>query len=137
MKSRQSVTKISSVVDFPVEGLDLYPHVSKRNQINETLDRNLASLNSQASSPMNGCFGIGSWKRASFKKHLASANAHNRMNGYAGGGIGFSTNGFSNGVDEVDGVNGANSGLIYDLFAVCNHHGKDLQSGHYTGKRNE
>ena len=23
---------------------------------------------------------------------------------------------------------------IYDLFAVCNHHGHDLQEGHYTGK---
>ena len=23
---------------------------------------------------------------------------------------------------------------IYDLYAVCNHHGKDLQGGHYTGK---
>lgn len=23
---------------------------------------------------------------------------------------------------------------VYDLYAVCNHHGQDLQSGHYTGK---
>lgn len=22
----------------------------------------------------------------------------------------------------------------YDLYAVCNHHGQDLQGGHYTGK---
>lgn len=23
---------------------------------------------------------------------------------------------------------------VYDLYAVCNHHGQDLQLGHYTGK---
>jgi ubiquitin carboxyl-terminal hydrolase 31 len=23
---------------------------------------------------------------------------------------------------------------VYDLYAVCNHHGKDLQGGHYTGE---
>lgn len=22
---------------------------------------------------------------------------------------------------------------VYDLYAVCYHHGKDVQSGHYTG----
>lgn len=22
---------------------------------------------------------------------------------------------------------------VYDLYAVCNHHGKDMQGGHYTG----
>lgn len=22
----------------------------------------------------------------------------------------------------------------YDLYAICNHHGQDLQSGHYTGE---
>src|SRR5688500_13131899 len=134
MKSRQSVTKISSFVDFPVEGLDLLPHVSKRNEMNGELSRNHASLNSQASSPMNGCFGLGSWKRAPFKKHLASTNAHKHMNGYGGGGgIGFTTNGFNSISDETDNP-GPNSGLVYDLFAVCNHHGKDIQSGHYTGK---
>lgn len=24
---------------------------------------------------------------------------------------------------------------VYDLYAICNHHGQDLQGGHYTGKR--
>lgn len=23
---------------------------------------------------------------------------------------------------------------VYDLYAICNHHGSDLQGGHYTGK---
>lgn len=22
---------------------------------------------------------------------------------------------------------------VYDLYAICNHHGQDLQGGHYTG----
>lgn len=22
---------------------------------------------------------------------------------------------------------------VYDLYAICNHHGRDLQGGHYTG----
>jgi ubiquitin carboxyl-terminal hydrolase 31 len=125
-KGRHAVTKLSSIVDFPTDGLDLCPHISKRSRGGQdvggvsTTPTNGSFTSSQASSPMNGCFGLGSWKhRASFKKHLTSTVSNGRMN---------NMNGFHNGFSFEDG----NSGVLYDLFAVCNHHGKDLQGGHYT-----
>ena len=98
-------------MDFPVEGLDLSPHVSKKFSGSENLTNGGIS---QASSPVNGCFGLSSWKhRASFKKRLGTNNG--RLNSS----IGFSPNHEDN--------------YIYDLYAVCNHHGKDVLGGHYTG----
>lgn len=100
-------------MDFPVDGLDLGPHVMRRNR---ATDNNVVNSGiNQASSPVNGCFGIGNWKhRASFKKQLTSAVTNNRLN---------ATNGYSTAPDEI----------VYDLYAVCNHHGKDVLGGHYTG----
>lgn len=112
-KARTAATKISSVVDFPVEGLDLGPHVTRRNRPSDNNTVN-SGLN-QASSPVNGCFGIGNWKhRASFKKQISSAVTNNRLN---------SANSANSSPDEI----------VYDLYAVCNHHGKDVLGGHYTG----
>ncbi|OXA58646.1 Ubiquitin carboxyl-terminal hydrolase 43 [Folsomia candida] len=62
-KVRVAATKISSVVDFPVDGLDLGPHVTApRAKFTENGIVN-GSLN-PVSSPINGCFGlgIGNWK---------------------------------------------------------------------------
>lgn len=105
--------KLSSVVDFPIDGLDLGPHVAKRSKANENGLAN-GGLN-QASSPINGCFGIGNWKhRASFKKNLVSSTTNNKAS-------------------TVHVQNGGEDNMIYDLYAVCNHHGKDVLGGHYTG----
>jgi uncharacterized UBP type Zn finger protein len=104
--------KLSSVVDFPVEALDLGPHVAKRSKGNETGLHN-GGMN-PVSSPMNGCFGLGNWKhRASFKKHFVSS-ANNKS---------------ANPNVQL----GGDESMIYDLYAVCNHHGKDVLGGHYTG----
>ncbi|CAG7833786.1 unnamed protein product [Allacma fusca] len=118
LKGRHSATKISSVVEFPVEGLDLTPHISRRSKIgpDSNICGNIGSLN-QVSSPINGCFSLGHWKRASFKKHLPSANLHNRVSSSQGSQV--------NHPEDRD-------HFLYDLYAVCNHHGKDVQGGHYT-----
>jgi len=99
-KGRGSVSKISSLVDFPLESLDLAPHVSKRTR---------GEPNSAAEQAKTKNNSFGSWRqRASFKKSLPQLP---KINGFH---------------DDDN--------LHYDLFAVCNHHGKDLQGGHYTGK---
>jgi len=113
-KGRIAAMKLSSVVDFPIEGLDLGPHVAKRS--NKAIENGLhnGGLN-QASSPINGCFGLGNWKhRASFKKHFVSSTHNNK-----------SANGNAQGTSDES--------MLYDLYAVCNHHGKDVLGGHYTG----
>ena len=119
LKGRQTATKLSTVVDFPIEGLDLTPHVAKRNNRAAAEANNIANGGpvNQVSSPVNGCFSLGHWKRASFKKHLAGTHPHHLVP--HGGNPAIPA-------DERD-------SLIYDLYAVCNHHGKDVQGGHYTG----
>jgi hypothetical protein len=106
-------------VDFPVEGLDLGPHVAKQSKQpieNGVMVNGALNLN-PAPSPVNGCFGLGNWKnRASFKKHIVSSTTNYKtVNGNL--------------------QNGSEDGMIYDLYAVCNHHGKDMVVGHYTGKK--
>lgn len=105
-----AATKISSVVDFPLEGLDLNPYVPKPKGPPPTPESPLGNGLYQS----NGCFSLGNWKhRASFKKHIVSSTSHKTAT--------------LNGEQEQN-------GMIYDLYAVCNHHGKDMLGGHYTGK---
>jgi ubiquitin carboxyl-terminal hydrolase 31 len=101
------VSKISSFVEFPLEGLDLSPHV---------FGRSVSPLSASALSlatPINSCFGL-SWKQRSFKKPRPPS-LNNRLR-------------------RPEQPPLEPPPMTYDLFAVCNHHGKDLQGGHYTGK---
>lgn len=79
--------KLSTLVRFPLTGLDMAPHVVKRSQ-------SMKNLNLAAWTP--------SWKQPSGKHHQPA--------------------------DLI-----LPHDYLYDLYAVCNHHG-GMHGGHYTGK---
>lgn len=79
--------KLSTLVHFPMTGLDMAPHVVKRSQ-------SMKNLNLGAWPP--------SWKQPSGKHHQPA--------------------------DLI-----LPHDYLYDLYAVCNHHG-GMHGGHYTGK---
>lgn len=82
-------TKLTTMVDFPVYGFDMTPHLAnKRN----TLNRNESLPDNDGSVIINN--GWSPWRRAR-KQSNSSDN-------------------------------------LYDLYAVCYHHGTDLETGHYT-----
>lgn len=78
------------MVDFPVYGFDMTPHLAnKHNTIN-----NHTNLSDQPNSVILPNVGWSPWKRA---RKQSNANDN-----------------------------------VYDLYAVCYHHGTDLETGHYT-----
>lgn len=84
---QRATTKLTTMVEFPLEGFDMSPHVANRTaQSSAHMNGTTVSLAGTNWSP---------WKRP--KSHTL------RQDDY-----------------------------VYDLYAVCNHHGKDLQGGHYT-----
>lgn len=78
--------KLSTLVRFPLTGLDMAPHVVKRSQ-------SMRNLNLGAWPP--------SWKQPSGQHHQPA--------------------------DMI-----LPHDYLYDLYAVCNHHG-GMHGGHYTG----
>lgn len=90
MKGRNS-TKLTTMVDFPVYGFDMSPHLA--NKHNSMSHSN--SIESNNHNPIIlGGVGWSPWKRPR-KQSTCSDNT-------------------------------------YDLYAVCYHHGSDLETGHYT-----
>lgn len=81
MRGRNS-TKLTTMVDFPVYGFDMTPHLA--NKHNTNLNQN------NLSEPI----GWSPWKRTRKQSN--------------------------------------NNDNMYDLYAVCYHHGTDLETGHYT-----
>ncbi|XP_048519640.1 ubiquitin carboxyl-terminal hydrolase 31 isoform X2 [Dendroctonus ponderosae] len=79
-------TKLTTMVDFPVYGFDMSPHLATKRQ-----PPNMASNNMADSDLINGW---SPWKR-SRKPSTCNEN-------------------------------------VYDLYAICYHHGTDLETGHYT-----
>ena len=78
--------KLSTLVRFPLAGLDMAPHVVKRSQ----------SMRS-----------LGPWPPPARKQAPGAAPQHPDM--------------------------GLPPDYLYDLYAVCNHHG-GMHGGHYTGE---
>ncbi|XP_062304881.1 ubiquitin carboxyl-terminal hydrolase 43a [Osmerus eperlanus] len=76
--------KLSTLVRFPLAGLDMAPHVVKRSQSTRSL---------------------GPWPPAAWKQAPGAAPQHPEM--------------------------GLPPNYLYDLYAVCNHHG-GMHGGHYT-----
>lgn len=89
MKGRNS-TKLTTMVDFPVYGFDMSPHLA--NKHNSMSHAN--SIESNHNPVILGGVGWSPWKRPR-KQSTCSDNT-------------------------------------YDLYAVCYHHGSDLETGHYT-----
>ncbi|XP_034939883.1 ubiquitin carboxyl-terminal hydrolase 31-like [Chelonus insularis] len=83
---QQSTSKLTMLVDFPLYGFDMTPHLAHGGVQNHT---NVATLGSLGWSP---------WKKPRPRQHNIPKYDEN----------------------------------VYDLYAICNHHGQDLQGGHYT-----
>lgn len=91
-QSRQrSTSKLTMLVDFPLYGFDMTPHLAHGSVQNN--NTNVVTIG-----------GIGWPKLSPWKK--PRPRTHNNIQKY----------------DEN----------VYDLYAICNHHGQDLQGGHYT-----
>ncbi|XP_043240845.1 ubiquitin carboxyl-terminal hydrolase 31-like isoform X1 [Amphibalanus amphitrite] len=84
--NQRSTSKLTTLVEFPLQRLDMSQHLSHRPSGADSAPGALSLLS-----------GWSPWKR--------------RQRG---------------------GAAAARAGEVYELYAVCNHHGKDLQSGHYT-----
>ncbi|XP_074094318.1 ubiquitin carboxyl-terminal hydrolase 31 [Cotesia typhae] len=84
---QQSTSKLTMLVDFPLFGFDMTPHLAHGGIQNHTNNATLGSL------------GWSPWKKPRTRQHSAP--------------IKYEDN-------------------VYDLYAICNHHGQDLQGGHYT-----
>ncbi|KAF4521186.1 hypothetical protein B566_EDAN010648 [Ephemera danica] len=82
---QRSTAKLTTLVDFPLYGFDMSPHLAQRPR-----------AGTEAPSVPGG-IGWSPWKRP--RRH-PSRHEDN----------------------------------VYDLYAICNHHGQDLQGGHYTGE---
>ncbi|XP_057333182.1 ubiquitin carboxyl-terminal hydrolase 31-like [Microplitis mediator] len=85
---QQSTSKLTMLVDFPLFGFDMTPHLAHGGIQNHTTVATLGSL------------GWSPWKKPRTRQHHSAP-------------IKFDEN-------------------VYDLYAICNHHGQDLQGGHYT-----
>nr|CAD7428000.1 unnamed protein product [Timema monikensis] len=80
---QQSTAKLTTLVNFPLDGFDMTPHLASQTG---TGPPSLTSL---------GGLGWSPWKRPRRTPPRYDDN-------------------------------------VYDLYAICNHHGQDLQGGHYT-----
>jgi hypothetical protein len=80
---QRSTAKLTTLVDFPLYGFDMTPHLASRSRVE--------------GGGVPGGLGWSPWKRP---RRQTSRHEDN----------------------------------VYDLYAICNHHGQDLQGGHYTGK---
>ncbi|XP_046408521.1 ubiquitin carboxyl-terminal hydrolase 43 isoform X2 [Ischnura elegans] len=93
---QRSTAKLTTLVDFPLHGFDMGPHLADRLPSSANGVVVGGGLNGEQG-PLGG-LGWSPWKRP------RSRHAQRR--------------------DDEDNV--------YDLYAICNHHGQDLQGGHYT-----
>ena len=104
-QTSNSSNKLSTLVDFPLEGYDMSPFVTNNSKCHELQD--------QEPQPPSG----------------PEQDSHNYQNVLTSVLSSFKK-------DKVDSqtnpVQGRPSNFVYDLYAVCNHHGDDLQGGHYT-----
>lgn len=90
VKGRNS-TKLTTMVDFPVYGFDMSPHLA--NKHNTTMSHS-NTMDSYQNPMILGGVGWSPWKRPRKQSH--------------------------------------SNDNTYDLYAVCYHHGTDLETGHYT-----
>jgi ubiquitin carboxyl-terminal hydrolase 31 len=82
---QRSTAKLTTLVDFPLYGFDMSPHLARR------------ARGGNEGGGVPGGLGWSPWKRP---RRQTSRHEDN----------------------------------VYDLYAICNHHGQDLQGGHYTGQ---
>ncbi|XP_015591142.1 ubiquitin carboxyl-terminal hydrolase 31 [Cephus cinctus] len=83
---QRSTSKLTTLVDFPLYGFDMTPHLAHSSV---QTHNNMATL---------GGLGWSPWKKPRPRQQNIPKYDEN----------------------------------VYDLYAICNHHGQDLQGGHYT-----
>ncbi|XP_046816167.1 ubiquitin carboxyl-terminal hydrolase 31 isoform X1 [Vespa velutina] len=83
---QRSTSKLTMLVDFPLYGFDMTPHLAHN------------GVQTHNNVPTLGGLGWSPWKKPRPRQQSISKYDEN----------------------------------VYDLYAICNHHGQDLQGGHYT-----
>ncbi len=130
--SSSSANKLSTMVEFPLEGFNMAPNVSRSgNRSNvkacvqggacaSAADVEVGACNSnEADNPPDGVQGAAQASSTMRMFNAFSMWRHPKRLMVPGRGAG-------------GGGGRADEDLVYDLYAVCNHHGSDLQGGHYT-----
>ncbi|KAK4016756.1 hypothetical protein OUZ56_031722 [Daphnia magna] len=116
---QRTMSKLSVMIDFPVHGLDLTNHLASRSHSSHLSSQEIQSNNGYINQNPSGVGWRSLWSplrmRSSFRSSTIAYNSHNTE---------CLPNNPSNrrGLDEH----------VYDLYAVCNHHGTGLVGGHYT-----
>ena len=104
-QTKNASNKLSIMVDCPLESYDMKPFVTKSSSSPKMPDSNNDEPENQQqpSSPAPPSSGPQNLWTNLFKKS-----------------------------DKADTYIPDKNSFVYDLYAVCNHHGEDLQGGHYT-----
>ena len=120
--SASTCNKLSTAVEFPLEGFDMTPNMTHRNSssgseenVTQAVTQNGATAVAENNHPTSN--GLKMWNTLS-----ASWRKSQRRSSHPPPTLPQL---------PPDTTVSCNNN-IYDLYAVCNHHGSDLQSGHYT-----
>ena len=132
--SASTCNKLSTAVEFPLEGFDMTPNMTHRDPFDDAQpasQNGATAKNADATTttttaaatvtpPSNG---LKMWNSlsASWRKSQRRSNRHAAQ-------LPAQLPQDSSATSAKGSVNNN----TYDLYAVCNHHGSDLQSGHYT-----
>jgi len=100
---QRTMSKLSVMVDFPVHGLDLTNHLASRSQSSSHTSQEIQGIGTGWRSLWSPLRMRQSFRPSANSQNMCLQNAPTRM-------------------DEH----------VYDLYAVCNHHGSGLIGGHYT-----
>jgi ubiquitin carboxyl-terminal hydrolase 31 len=128
--SASTCNKLSTAVEFPLEGFDMTPNMTHRDPFEDAPAQPTTTQNAAASTNGDGSTaastaasnGLKMWNTlsASWRKSQRRSNRHSTQLPQLPQD------------STTPSVNVSTNNNIYDLYAVCNHHGSDLQSGHYT-----
>lgn len=111
-QTKNASNKLSIMVDCPLESYDMKPFVTKSSSPKSPVD----SQSSQQHEPEN---------------QPSSTVSPPPPPPPSSGPQNLWTNLFKKS-DKADTYIPDKNSFVYDLYAVCNHHGEDLQGGHYT-----
>ena len=118
-QSSSSTNKLTTMVEFPLEGFDMTPNVTKgpsssgaaaspgASAVTTSSPESGSTTTSSTSSTLKMLNALSAWKP--HKRFHMSTGHHQGHQGH-----------------------GQSENNVYELYAVCNHHGSDLQGGHYT-----
>lgn len=139
--SNTSSNKLSTMVECPLEGYDMSPFVTNNSKApsNSTLPNGSEIPQPQVETHQTTTSNMWTNVLSSFKKDNnknssnGSGTNNNTGNGNASEPMDQQPQKEAPGHEQAPATETAESAnFAYDLYAVCNHHGDDLQGGHYT-----